>query len=261
MSSRNNGEQAYIAAEAIEDRETEIDLLELLRRLMDSLKYIILATLLGALLMGIYSFYIATPKYKSNAQIYVISSKDSVVDLSALQIGSYLTSDYQEVFKTWEVHERVIQNMGLEYSYEELQSMITITNPANTRILAIEIQSDHPVEAADMANEYAEVAREYIAEKMSTDKPNILSVALPSVAPFTPNKTRNILIGAVVGMLAAVVVITILFVTDDKIRSSDDITKYTGMPILTVMPLREDDPVRKFPEPEEPLDDDLEALP
>lgn len=258
MPSSKQGDK-YIPSDNIETQETEIDLLELLRRMMDNLKYIILATLLGALAMGVFSFYIATPKYKSIAKIYVVSSKDSVVDLSALQIGTALTADYQEVFNTWEVHERVITNLALDYSYDEIQSMLTVTNPSSTRILSIEIQSEHPVEAANIANEYAEVAREYIAEKMSTDMPNVLSVALPSVAPFSPNKARNIAIGSALGLLAAVVAITIRFVTDDRIRTADDITKYTGMPILAIVPLRNISKISDIQEGEDTTNNDMEA--
>ena len=52
-----------------------------------------------------------------------------------LQIGAYLTSDYTEVFKTWEVHEMVIEDLQLPYSYEQMQSLITVSNPEDTRIL------------------------------------------------------------------------------------------------------------------------------
>lgn len=223
--------------ERAEEQETEIDLVELLNRLWEKIIFIALAAVAGGLIMGIYSFFIATPQYKAASKIYVVSSKDSVVNLADLQIGSYLTSDYTEVFNAWEVHEQVIQNLGLDYTYDELQSMLRIENPANTRILSIEIQHENPTTAAQISNEYAAVAREYIAEKMSMDRPNVLSVALQPDAPFAPNKTRNTVIGFVLGALLAIVVITVRFVLDDKIRSSDDIEKYTGMPTLAVVPL------------------------
>ena len=85
-----------------------------------------------------------------------MSRTDSAINLSDLQIGSYLTSDYQEVFKTWEVHEQVLQNLGLDYEYEQLENMLSITNPADTRVLYITVNSDDPEEATAMANEYAD---------------------------------------------------------------------------------------------------------
>lgn len=55
--------------------------------------------------------------------------------MADLQLGTALTSDYQEVFKTWEVHEMVIEELGLPYSYKEMQSMLTVSNPEDTRVL------------------------------------------------------------------------------------------------------------------------------
>lgn len=223
--------------EAMEDRESEIDLIELFYRLMENLKYIILATIVGALVMAIYSFYIATPLYESTAKLYVLNSDDSVVNLSDLQIGSYLAADYQEVFKTWEVHEKVVSNLNLSYTYTQLQSMLTVSNPSNTRILYITIKSSNKDEAALLANEYADVVREYISETMSTEMPNILSTALAQNNHVSPNRTRNVLLGAVLGALLAMAVIVVRFMLDDKIRSTDDILKYAGIPTLSVVPL------------------------
>lgn len=240
---------AAISMEAAEDRGAEIDLVELFFRVLENIKYILLGILVGALLMGLYSFVLVTPKYSSTAKLYVLGANDSVVNLSDLQIGSYLASDYQEVFKTWEVNERVLSNLGLAYTYEELQGMLSTSNPSNTRILYITVTSGSPLEAAQMANEYADVVREYIAETMSTEMPNILSTALQPLLPVSPNKTLNILLGALVGALVAVVIIVTAFLLDDKIKSTDDILKYAGLPTLAVVPIQDSQRAEKSRRP------------
>ena len=232
-----NGLQVVSALEAQTfEPEQEIDLIELLYRLMEKFLYIALVAIMGALIMGIYSFYIATPLYQATAKLYVVNSKDSAINLSDLQIGSYLTSDYQEVFKTWEVHEMVKQELRLGYSYAELTKMLTISNPSSTRILNITVSSDNPEEAMNIANTYAQVSKKYISDTMSTDEPNILSVALRPLAPYTPNKTMNVLLGFVLGALLTVGIITVMFVMDDKIKTSDDLVKYTGIATLATVP-------------------------
>ena len=65
-----------------------------------------------------------------------------------------------------------MQNLGLDYDYEQLEEMLTVTNPADTRILEIAVNSADPEEATVMANEYADVARNYIYEVMGTDEPS-----------------------------------------------------------------------------------------
>ncbi len=216
--------------------ETEIDLLELLTTLLANLKYILLAAALGVILAGVYTLYIVTPQYQATSKLYVLGSKDSAINLADLQIGSNLTPDYKEVFKTWEVHEQVIQNLGLQYSYNAIQKMLDISNPPNTRILHITVTSTDPVEATLLANEYANVARKYISDTMRTDEPSVLSVALKPKSPSSPNRTRNLALGFMLGVLLAVGIITLRFVMDDKIRTQDDISKYAGLVTLAVVP-------------------------
>lgn len=221
---------------AIEIEENEIDLLELLYRLIDKWIFIAVGAVAGAVLMFVYSFIIATPIYEATSKLYVLSSSDSALNLSDLQIGSYLTTDYLEVFDTWEVNEMVRQNLNLDYSYAQLQDMVAVENPSNTRILHIIVQSENPNEAAALANEYATVAQNYISDVMLTDKPSILSVALVPVNPVSPNKIRNIALGMLAGIVLVGGVLVVQFILDDKIKTDNDIRKYAGIPTLAVIP-------------------------
>ena len=219
--------------------EIEIDLLELFYRLLENVKKIIAGAVIGMLLFAFYSFVLATPMYEATCRIYVTNASDSAINLSDLQIGSYLTSDYQEVFDTWEVHEKVRQNLGLDYTYEELGKMLTVSNPSDTRILDVTIASDDPREAATMANEYAEVARGYISLTMDTNEPTILSQALLPEKPVSPRRLFNTALGLVLGALVMIGVVTVQFLLDDKIKTADDIRKYTDMAALAVVPSNE----------------------
>jgi capsular polysaccharide biosynthesis protein len=66
-----------------------------------------------------------------------------------------------------------------------------------------------------------------------------MSVALVPTNPAYPSKTRNIILGFVIGFLVAVGWLTTRFVMDDKIKSVDDIRKYSSLPILAVVPVLE----------------------
>ena len=228
-----NPKSNYLATES---NETEIDLGELLLRFLEHIRFLIVLAFLGAAVSAIYTFYFVTPLYEATSKLYIVNSTDSAINLSDLQIGTYLASDYIEVFKTWEVHEEVIQNLGLNYSYSQLQDMLTIENPSDTRILNITVLSPKAQEAADIANEYANVAIKYIAGTMSTEEPNVMSVALVPTNTASPNLTKNILIGFFFGFALAAAIVTVRFVTDDKIKSMDDVQRYTGQAVLAIVP-------------------------
>ena len=225
-----------LVGQSEESVDGEIDLVELLYRLIEKWKIVVLACLLGALIAAVCTFYFMTPMYTATSKLYVVNAKDSAINLSDLQIGNYLASDYTEVFSNWHVHEMVLQRLGLDYTYSQLAEMVSVENPKDTRILYVNVVSDDPQEAKDMADTYAQVAREFIAVKMDTEQPNIFEEALLPSRPSSPNKSRNIIMGFMIGLILSCSVIIAQFLMDDRLRSADDIEKYVQLPTLGVMP-------------------------
>ncbi|MBR4234652.1 MAG: hypothetical protein IKR85_01135 [Clostridia bacterium] len=240
---------------------TEIDLVELLYRLLEKIKYIIAASLLGAVLAFLITNYLIDPEYTATSKLYVLNSGDSVINLSDLQIGNYLANDYTEVFKNYKLHEDVlkddeIQKLNLTYSPKTLMSMVKISNPSDTRILYINVTSKSASDAMELANAYARVAREFIASVMQTVEPNIFEKARLPENPSSPSKTRNTVIGFVIGLAISCAIIIIKFLADDRIRTTDDLLKYAGLTTLGLVPKKADGPLRAKVSKERDDDDD-----
>ena len=208
-------------------------------RLLGSWKLIAGLAVGLAIVIGVYTSFFVTPMYEATSIIYVLSNQDSAINMSDLQLGSELTQDYIKVFRMWEVHEEVISNLNLPYGYSQMRNMLSVTNDADTRMLDITVTSADPQEAANIANEYAQVASQYIAETMATDKPNIMSVALVPSNPVSPNKTRNILMGFLLGGILAAGIVTVRMLMDDKYKTAEDIRRYTGLATLARVPVEE----------------------
>ena len=96
--------------------------------------------------MGVYTSFFVTPMYEATSILYVLSTRDSAINVSDLQLGSELTQDYIKVFRMWEVHEQVISNLDLPYSYSQMQNMLSVSNDADTRMLDITVTSADPEE-------------------------------------------------------------------------------------------------------------------
>ena len=96
-----------------EVNEETIDLLELFYVLLGKWKQIAAATVACALIAAVAVVFFITPKYQASSTLYVISRKDSAINISDLQIGSELTDDYIQVFHLWEVQEQVISELDL----------------------------------------------------------------------------------------------------------------------------------------------------
>lgn len=219
------------------NEEMEIDLVALLYRLLEKSYWIILSAFICAGIAAVFVFKFATPMYKATSKIYIVGS-DTAISLSDLQVSSSLAADYQEVFKNWHIHELVNERLKLNYSYSQLERIVSVSNPSNTHVLYITAQSTDPQEAKRLADAYAQVSREFIAIKMDMREPNVFEEAKTPTRPFSPQKTKTILIGFLIGTVIAAGIIAFLFIFDDKILVSDDIEKAGGLATLGMIPLQ-----------------------
>ncbi len=216
----------------------KIDLVELFYRLVEKVKWIIAAAVMGALLAYVYTVCVITPMYTTTSKLYVVNANDAAINITDLQLGSYLTSDYKEVFKIWHVHEMVIDKLGLPYSYDQLSKMLTITNPEDSRILCITVSAPDPDEAKSIADTYAQVAREFIAKAMDSEEPNVIEEALRPTLPSSPSKSKNVMGGFCLGILLSCWVIAMKFVMDDRIRNDEEIDRYLNLTTLGMLPMQ-----------------------
>ena len=236
VTERQPAENRLHVLEPQSNDEIEIDLVALFYRLLENAIWILLTAVIGAVIAGWITVFLIKPKYSATSGLYVMNRQDSAINLADLQIGSSLTSDYSEVFSNWHVQETVLQRLGLDYSYAQLDKMISVNNPTNTRILYITATSIYPDEAKGLADTYASVAREFIAATMDTQQPSIFMEALRPSKPSSPSLLKNVVIGFALGFLLCAGIVVLIFVLDDKVRSGDDVEKYLHMPLLGMLP-------------------------
>lgn len=224
--------------------EEEIDLLELFFRLLEKAWIIILVAILAAVAMGLFTHFAIDPTYESSAKLYVLDTGNSAIDLSKLNIGEKLADDYVQVFKNWHVYEKVveglrIQGMDIPYSYTQLQNMMKVHVISNTRIIQISITAKDPVEAQRIATAYAYAAKSFIANTMKTSEPTIFEEARVPSVPSGPSLLRNVILAFLLGAVAAAAVVIVLFLVDDRIRTSEQLEKRLGLATLGLMPIQE----------------------
>lgn len=222
--------------EPVTKDEIDIDFKEFFFRCVASWKLFVIFVIIGAgLAFGITHFLIR-PKYEASSTIYLVNSKGQSVAVSDLQIGAALASDYLKIFDLWDIHHSVAENLNLNYSESALKGMLTVRNETGTRLLELRVRSTNPSEAAVIANEYAEVASKFIVERMATDEPHIISYAHVPTTPVSPNNMRNTIIGAAAGFVLVFAYVFIRMLVDDKIRTAEDVRKYTGLVNLAIIP-------------------------
>ena len=144
-------------------------------------------------------------------------------------------------YSNWEI-EMVRMNIPADnrsfrqYTYEQLNGMIDISTVEDTRILKISATSIKPEEAKTIANALAEKAVTEIPKLMGTSSPNIAERAITPKGKSSPSLKKNVMMGAFGGMVVVLAIFTFLFITDDTIKTEEDVEKYLGIIPLTVIP-------------------------
>jgi capsular polysaccharide biosynthesis protein len=224
----------------------EIDLMELFFEILDHWKMVLLSTILVAAIAFVYSEYLVTPLYESTSQLYVLSKSTSITSLADIQMGSNLTNDYMVVVNGRPIIDQVIDNLGLDETYETLVGKITLNNPTDSRILEITVTDPDPERAKLIADEMAEVSSAFISEKMDQDPPSIIQYGYADGDKVSPSVTKNTILGALVGAFIAVAFVVVIFLLNDTIMDQEDVEKKIGINLLGTVPLeQQDDKERK----------------
>lgn len=219
------------------DQEVEIDLLELFGYYLSKLPLLIAALLLGAVIAAAYTKTMLPNKYTATSKMYMVAaSSDSVVNLADLNLGTSLSSDYVELMKSRPVLEDVIKRLGLDYTYEQLLGMLNLSVVTNTRIVKIAATSLDPEEAMEIANQLAKTARAQLPKVMEAPTPSIAELAVVPKSKSSPSMRKNVLIGGLIGILAMIAILTVLFMMDDTLKTADDVEKMFGVMPLSVIP-------------------------
>lgn len=215
----------------------EIDVLSLLKKLwMKKFLILFMALFFGTLaLLG--SIFLIKPSYSASTRIYVINQQNAEnITATDLQAGSFLVNDYKEIITSRDVMKDVIATNSLSLSPDTLSKMISVTIPADTRVISITVTNHDPQQAKDLANSIREVASEKIKSVTKVQDVTPLEKAQLLSKPSSPNIKRNTMIGMLIGGLFTIVIIVIKEVLDDRVKRPEDVEEVLGMTLLGIVP-------------------------
>lgn len=224
---------------AVDNKEVEIDLIELFQVMIAHWKSLLVSMILVAAVFGLFSKFTFVPEYEAASELYVLSKSTSITSLADIQVGTSLTNDYEYVITGRTVLSTVIKNLNLDDTYEELKQRVTIENPTDTRVIRIVVKDTDLDESKLIADEIADVSSAYIADNMDQSQPKKIQAAYASSKPVNNNILKNTLIGAILGLLIAAAIATFGYLVDDTMANAEEMEKRTGLKVLASLPLDE----------------------
>ena len=213
--------------------EVEIDLGEVFHLLLSKLGVIILSGIVFCLAAVMGTMLLITPKYESTTKIVVLSKQDSgTLTNQDIQTSTSLTKDYAELIKSRTVTEGVIAQLNLDMLLKKL----SVDTPTDTRVVSITVTDTDPYTAAQIANAVRDIASKHIQQVMDIKAVNVVETANIPDEPSSPSVPKNGVIGGLLGILLAVAVVIIVYLTNDTVKTPEDVEKYLGLSVLGTIP-------------------------
>jgi capsular exopolysaccharide synthesis family protein len=236
MENRAVTEKALASGNRKNTDDDEIDLLEIFYVLKKKIWLILFVGVLFAAVFGTYNRFFVTQLYKSTATIFIMDS-NSVISLSDLQLSNAINGDYQLIIKGREVANKVIQNLGLEMDYRQLQSLITVSNPTDTHAIEITATTDSPDAAVVIANEVTNVSIKEISDVLDVSEPRTMEMgAAEAVVTVDKGFVKYTVMGFLLGALLVIGIYVIKVIFDTTVKDEDDVEKYFALPTLSAVP-------------------------
>lgn len=221
-----------------DNTDIEIDVLELFHVLLNKFWIILLAGIIAALAFVGGTILFITPQYQSTTKMYVLSKQDNnTITQQDMQTSLSLTKDYAELIKSRTVTEGVIAQLNLDLTHEQLLGKVSVDSATDTRILSITVTDPDPYEACKIANAIRDVAANHIKNVMDIDAVNVVETANIPDQKSSPNISKNGVIGGLLGVLLSVAIILIAYISNDTIKTQEDVERYLGLSMLGTIPL------------------------
>lgn len=229
--------------------EIEIDVRSLFATILNRLFVIILIGILVGGVAFVYTKFFISPQYVATTKVYILSKQDpnqKTLTTSDIAFASYLAKDYETLLTTRPVLQEVKKELNLDMSTDALEKMITVNVETDTRIMEISVTNTDPKLAKKIADKVREVANERLKVIMDGLEPvrSVDEAELPTT-PASPNVKRNTMMGFIAGFGISLLVVIILFILDDTIKTPDDIEKRLGVSVLAAIPLKSEESSRR----------------
>ncbi|KKB74458.1 MULTISPECIES: YveK family protein [Bacillus] len=194
---------------------------------------IILITMAAAASSAAVNYFLLTPIYQATAQILVNGRQTS--NFADIQTNLELINTYNVIMKSPVILNKVKDDLGLRETADELKNKMTVVSENESQIVSISATDKDYSKAAAIANTVASVFQRDIQDIMN-DKAEVTIVtkAVPygSPAPVSPNKTFNIAVFTMFGLLFGAGLAFILELLNNTVKNEGDVENRLELPVL-----------------------------
>lgn len=188
----------------------EINLYDLVKFYARNWGAVLTAIFVGAIVGLIYTFFIQTPLYKSDATALVVNGGTA---------DTKLNNNYTELFRSRLVLDTVIDGHDYDGNYEKLLSRTTATNDKNTDILKVSIADPDPGKSRELLSTALESFKTEAGKLYGSENIKIVDSATLPTDPYNVKILQQVGLASAASFFLAVIVM--FFVYDYRLSSGE----------------------------------------
>ena len=232
--------------------ENTYSIKNILRLLINKLWLIIILIVIGGGAAFAFSKFVLSLQYSSHITMYVQSYtgiSENADNVNNISNSKQLVNTYMEVLKDDAVMNAVgdmlveqHENGSLKECFnvneegkidpESIRNCLTISSVNDTSAVKVVATTKDAELSAMICNKLTQIAPKYVEKAVGVGSLNTIDKAKIYKTPVAPNVTKNAVIGALAGMMTAILIIFLIDFFDNTIKDSEVISKKHQLAVL-----------------------------
>ncbi len=218
----------------------ELNLRKVTKTIAEKIWIIVFATVVAAILSFFVTKFLITPQYVSTATLYVQNTENRQIDVGInmvdLTAAIKLVDTYIVVMESDLVMDEVAQNIGNQYTGEEIREMFSAASEKETEVLRINVKNEDPEMANKIAEEILRVAPDELIRVVKAGAVEVIDHASYPTVPSSPNMRWNLFLGTLLGLLLSLIAVLLAEFLKVQIHDEDDLTEIFNIAVIGSVP-------------------------
>lgn len=210
------------------------------RILKQNLLLILSIIIISVVSVGMVSYFLLKPVYEAKATLLVkkINLENSQIEVDDLIASEKLVKTYAEIAKSRLVLDKVIAQLNLNMTTDQLFEKIQVNADNETLMTTISVRDNDRAQAVLIANEIATVSLLTWNEIMQMENVLIIDEAKQehTADPISPRPLLNIVVAFLLSAMASVGFVVLRELLDKTLKTEEEIEEKFAIPVLGVIP-------------------------
>ncbi len=220
--------------------DLEINIVPLLLYLLKNLWIILLVGIVTGALAFAGTKIFVKPTYRCSFTAYVNNKLANVntdgLTQSDVSAAKQLVQTYSTVLTSNNVMSEAIKSKGLSYDVNALKGMVSTEIQPNTEIIKVYVVAKSPEDAFEAAVAIAGVSPKVMADIIEGSSMKIVEYPQMPDGIYTPDYKKYVILGFGAGVLLTLIILVILYLKNDTVKSESELENRFSVPVLGVIP-------------------------